>query len=74
MVPRRDRVPPDEHCNAARTRAGDGSLCKLPAGWGTDHVAYGRCRRHGGNGPHGRRQGARLKIDYLARNGGFRDV
>lgn len=26
-----------------------GGTCGLPAGWGTDHVGVGRCRKHGGN-------------------------
>lgn len=26
-----------------------GTPCELPAGWGTDHVGEGRCRKHGGN-------------------------
>lgn len=31
----------------AKTRSG--SPCKMPLGWGTDHVGEGRCKRHGGN-------------------------
>lgn len=38
-------TPPDKFCNA-RNRSG--SLCKKPAGWGTDHKGSGRCRLHGG--------------------------
>jgi hypothetical protein len=34
---------------AATTRSG--GSCSLPAGHGTQHVGYGRCRRHGGNTP-----------------------
>ena len=36
------------------TRAG--TPCQRPAGWGTDHVGYGRCKLHGGNAAikHGR--------------------
>jgi hypothetical protein len=30
---------------------GRDATCTLPAGWGTDHVGYGRCRRHFGNAP-----------------------
>lgn len=30
----------------AKTRAG--TPCKLPAGWGTDHLGSGRCKLHGG--------------------------
>jgi hypothetical protein len=28
-----------------------GGNCTLPAGWGTSHVGYGRCRKHFGNAP-----------------------
>lgn len=44
--------------------------CTLPAGWGTSHVGYGRCRKHLGNTPNHRagvvEQQAR---DQLARLG-----
>ncbi len=36
------------HCGA-RTRAG--SQCGRPAGWGTAHVGFGRCKLHGGMSP-----------------------
>jgi hypothetical protein len=38
----------------AKTRAG--RPCRLPAGWATDHVGFGRCKLHGGATPakHGR--------------------
>ena len=26
----------------------NGRICRKPAGWGTDHVGYGRCKFHGG--------------------------
>jgi len=32
-----------------------GQPCDLKAGWGTDHVGTGNCRKHGGNTPNGRR-------------------
>lgn len=36
----------------ARTRGNrKGGRCQLPAGWGTAHVGFGRCRLHGGNTP-----------------------
>jgi len=35
----------------AKTR--DGTPCELPAGWGTDHVGWGRCKLHGGATPRG---------------------
>lgn len=36
-----------ERCGA-RTR-GSGQPCKLPAGWGTDHIGAGPCRKHLGS-------------------------
>ncbi len=47
---------PDRHCNAT-TRAG--TPCRRPAGWGTDHHPYGRCKLHGGRSPHGRQFAAK---------------
>ncbi|MBB4702217.1 hypothetical protein [Sphaerisporangium siamense] len=35
----------------ARKRDGSGATCRHPAGWGTDHVGIGHCRKHGGNTP-----------------------
>ena len=32
-------------------RHGRDDTCQLPAGWGTDHVGYGKCRKHLGNAP-----------------------
>ncbi len=34
----------------ARTKK-DGSPCRRPAGWGTDHVGEGKCKLHGGASP-----------------------
>lgn len=36
-------------CGATK-RNGPGEPCKLPAGWGTDHVGEGRCKHHDGGG------------------------
>jgi hypothetical protein len=33
------------YCNGKKS---DGSECKRPAGWGTDHAGTGRCKLHGG--------------------------
>ena len=30
---------------------GRDGTCTLPAGWGTDHKGFGRCRKHLGNAP-----------------------
>ena len=32
-----------------------GGTCTRPAGWGTDHPGYGRCKLHGGCVPSGRK-------------------
>jgi hypothetical protein len=43
----------DEHDRSEADLCGgectDGTPCKRPAGWGTDHVGEGRCKLHGGN-------------------------
>lgn len=43
-------------CGANRSsRAGVGASCRRPAGWGTDHAGWGKCKLHGGCTPaHGR--------------------
>lgn len=49
----------DDHCGGAK-RDGSGTTCTLAAGWGTDHVGFGRCKLHGGStGTH--RKGAQLR-------------
>lgn len=40
--------------------ARNGRPCTRPAGWGTPHVGYGRCKLHGGNTPSGAQYGAKL--------------
>lgn len=35
-------------CGAKRE---NGTTCRLVAGWGTDHLGEGHCRKHGGNHP-----------------------
>lgn len=39
---------PDKQCNA-RTPNNEEGYCKLPAGYGTDHLGEGRCKYHGGS-------------------------
>nr|WP_202446860.1 hypothetical protein [Streptomyces sp. SID5468] len=36
-------------CGAQKRQGAPGDVCSLVAGWGTDHVGFGRCRLHGGN-------------------------
>lgn len=38
-------------CGAKRRGKGKGSVCQKPAGWGTSHVGFGKCRFHGGSMP-----------------------
>lgn len=42
------RGVPEKTCGADNDTEGG---CGLAAGWGTDHVGIGRCRKHGGNTP-----------------------
>lgn len=47
----------------AKTRAPDRHGCRRPAGWGTDHLGWGRCRLHGGASPSGKVYAARLQAE-----------
>lgn len=50
--------PHDSRYCGARKRqpAHPGERCRRPAGWGTEHPGWGRCKLHGGSTPyrHGR--------------------
>lgn len=51
--------PMDGLCNTRKT---DGTgLCRHEAGWGTDHVGDGKCRKHGGTSPNLRAHAAKLR-------------
>lgn len=61
-------------CGAAK-RQGDGSPCKKPAGWGTDHPGSGKCRLHGGKTKTHRVAGVEAKAAAAVRTYGLpRDV
>src|SRR4051812_569979 len=49
----------------ARKRSG--GLCTLKAGWGTDHVGFGSCRKHGGNTRNHRKQAEQEHLREAAR-------
>jgi len=51
-------------CGAKRS---NGESCRNPAGYGTTHPGYGRCKRHYGNTPAHQRAGAREQIRDEAR-------
>lgn len=36
--------------------------CKRPAGWGTDHPGFGRCKLHGGSSPNGKKFAAKQSL------------
>lgn len=55
--PRSELVPPDTTCNAHKKTGG---LCSKQAGWGTDHLGYGRCKLHGGSLPNHRENAKKL--------------
>lgn len=58
-------APPDQpRCGAQRSGQPRGVLCTQVAGWGTDHVGVGRCKRHGGNTP-AHREGAKAEYQRL---------
>lgn len=50
-------------CGAAK-RQGAGT-CARPAGWGTDHPGFGRCKLHGGTTPSGVKAAAAAEGRYL---------
>lgn len=52
-------APANNYCNANRKQ--NRGPCTRPAGWGTDHAGYGRCKLHGGKSPSGEKNGARLE-------------
>lgn len=54
--PRHEPLPPTKRCNGkvrgkVSTIDGDRAYCSQPAGHGTDHQGFGRCRYHGGAAP-----------------------
>lgn len=53
------------HCGANK-RQGEGT-CTRPAGWGTDHAGYGRCKLHGGSTPNQSRAAQLVKLESDAR-------
>jgi hypothetical protein len=57
------------------TRKKNGGTCGLPAGWGTDHVGTGRCRKHLGSTKSHRKKAQReIAIAAVASLGLRRDV
>ena len=57
---------PDSPKCGGKLHKRDGA-CTLPAGWGTDHVGYGRCRKHFGNAPNVIKAAENERIDRQAR-------
>jgi hypothetical protein len=45
---------------------GRDGTCELPAGWGTKHKGYGRCRKHLGNSPTVARAAERERVEQEA--------
>jgi len=50
----------------AKKRQGDGN-CSRPAGWGTQHVGWGKCKLHGGSGPGPTKGAETQRMDHEAR-------
>src|SRR3954466_6759952 len=50
----------------------DGSgPCTRPAGWGTNHVGAGNCRKHGGSTPTGIKYGQRVAAEEAVKSYGL---
>lgn len=49
------KPPPTKRCAA---RKGNGTICGMVQGWGTDHPGFGRCVYHGGRSPTGKKKAA----------------
>lgn len=49
------------------TKRSDGQRCKLVAGFGTDHLGWGKCKWHGGNSPALKTAAAREEAAELVR-------
>lgn len=54
-------------CGAQKRQGAAGDTCTFVAGWGTDHVGFGRCRLHGGNTRNQRTAAQAQKVDAEAR-------
>ena len=55
-------APPDSHqCGSLKRRMPE--RCTLPAGWGTDHVGIGACRKHGGTARSHRVRAQRIQLE-----------
>lgn len=60
---------------ACGARDRSGGPCQRPAGWGTDHAGYGRCKLHGGKTPNHQRAARRQQAaEAVASLGLRRDV
>jgi hypothetical protein len=55
---------PSDTCNGRKVN-GKG-YCSRPAGWGTSHVGFGRCKRHGGSTKKGKEAAQKLMAESLA--------
>lgn len=51
----------------ARLRQGEGN-CRKPAGWGTEHPGYGKCRLHGGSTASQTTRANRQRVEAEARS------
>lgn len=56
----------DKYCRGDK-RQSEGE-CTRPAGWGTDHVGFGRCKLHGGSTPSHRKAGRLRAVEADARS------
>ena len=53
-----------KYCNAIRPNSG-GARCRNPAGMGTNHPGFGKCKRHGGTAIAHNKHAAKLAANQL---------
>lgn len=61
-----------ELCAANKAESRGGGTCRLRAGYGTDHVGYGRCKYHGGASPNGMMAAEKQRINETLAQGMIR--
>jgi hypothetical protein len=62
---------PGQHDRRCGARTRSGGQCTLPAGWGTAHIGYGPCRKHGGDLPNHMKHARKVQAEEEAARWGL---